>query len=337
MIQQTIPTWQVSDWKGELAGAVTSARELLLRLDLADSPLAGRVLGTTDFPVRVPVPYLSRMRRGDPDDPLLRQVLPLAEEERSTPGFDTDPLQESRHNPVPGVVHKYRGRLLLVVSPVCAINCRYCFRRHFPYRENTLGKREWRQALDYIAGDNSIREVILSGGDPLATGDEHLRWLVDAIAGIPHVERLRVHTRLPVVIPGRIDERCLAWLTGTRLRPVMVLHINHGNEIDNDVAAMAARLRQKGVVLLNQAVLLRGVNDSAEALESLSEKLFAAGILPYYLHLMDPVAGAGHFDVPEKEALRLYAALQARVSGYLLPKLVREIPGATAKTQVGHR
>lgn len=341
MIPQTAASWQgpaeleqPSRWKKELSEAITHGDQLLALLGLTDSPLASRIAALPDFPLRVPLSYVQRMQPGDADDPLLRQVLPVNEELLPVSGFGHDPLQESRYNPVPGIVHKYRGRVLLITSPACAVHCRYCFRRHFPYEENTLGKAQWQQSLDYIAADSAIREIILSGGDPLAANDNHLAWLASQLADIPHVERLRVHTRFPVVIPSRIDEHCLAWLTGTRLATVIVLHINHPNEIDDDVVAMAARLRRAGLTVLNQAVLLRHVNDSTDIQVALSERLFAAGILPYYLHLLDPVAGAGHFHVDDDRAVELHLTMQAALPGYLVPRLVRDIPGAKAKTVV---
>lgn len=334
MIPQTTTPWQPPAWKEALSGAITRAGDLLDLLGLGDSPLAARVAEQPAFPIRVPLPYARRMEPGNPDDPLLRQVLPLDLESRPVPGFVTDPLGESHHNPVPGIVHKYRGRVLLIASPACAVHCRYCFRRHFPYEDNTLGKSQWQPALNYIASDPAIAEVILSGGDPLAANDQHLLWLVTRLAAIPHVRRLRVHTRFPVVIPARIDEPCLTWLTATRLTASVVLHINHAREIDADVTAMVARLRERGLTVLNQAVLLRGVNDSASALIALSEALFAAGVLPYYLHLLDPVAGASHFEVSESLALALHRQAREALPGYLVPRLVRDVPGAPAKTPV---
>ncbi|KJS09014.1 MAG: lysine 2,3-aminomutase [Gammaproteobacteria bacterium BRH_c0] len=344
MITQTAATWQTPaqietlplneerSWKQELSGAITRADELLSLLDLADSPLARSVTAMPDFPLRVPLPYVQRMEKGNPDDPLLRQVLPVSQELVVAPGFNSDPLEEAQYNPVPGIVHKYSGRVLLITSPACAVHCRYCFRRHFPYEDNTLGKSQWQQALDYIAGNSSIREVILSGGDPLAANDNHLHWLVDQLAAIKHVQRLRVHTRFPVVIPSRIDADCLAWLTATRLTTVVVLHINHANEIDDDVAAMIQRLRGSGITVLNQAVLLKDVNDEVQTLTALSERLFENGVLPYYLHLLDPVSGASHFDIANPQAMALYRDLQAQLPGYLVPRLVRDTPGAAAKT-----
>jgi len=334
IIPQTNTPWQPPAWKEALSGAITGAGDLLDLLGLGDSPLAARVAELPAFPLRVPLAYVRRMEYGNPDDPLLRQVLPLDLELRETPGFVADPLGESHHNPVPGIVHKYRGRVLLIASPACAVHCRYCFRRHFPYEDNTLGKHQWQPALDYIASNSAIAEVILSGGDPLAANDQHLSWLVTQLAAIPHVRRLRVHTRFPVVIPARIDEPCLAWLTATPLITSVVLHVNHGREIDREFTAMVARLRERGITVLNQAVLLRGVNDSADALIDLSEGLFAAGVLPYYLHLLDPVAGAGHFAIPEARAIALHRALREALPGYLVPRLVRDVPGAPAKTPI---
>ncbi len=321
-------------WKQELRDAVTRPEQLLAMLGLGDSQLAKQLADLPDFPLRVPMPYIRRMGHGDPNDPLLRQVLPLGKELLPAPGFDRDPLRESRYNPVPGIVHKYQGRVLLITSPACAVHCRYCFRRHFPYDDNNPGKEQWRQSLHYIARDPSISEVILSGGDPLAANDSHLAWLVRELATLPHVKRLRVHSRFPVVIPSRVDDACLAWLTATRLIPVMVLHINHPREIDDEVAAMVGRLRDAGLTVLNQTVLLRGVNDHSTVLSRLSEDLFQAGVLPYYLHLLDPVAGAAHFEVEQHRALALHGSLRAGLPGYLVPRLVRDLPGAPAKTVI---
>ena len=334
MITQTAVPWQTPTWKEELSGAFRSVDDLLQFLELDGTDLALQSDSAPPFPIRVPVSYARRMRKGDPEDPLLRQVLPLQAETLTVPGFVADPLEEARHNPVPGVVHKYEGRVLLITSPACAVHCRYCFRRHFPYEDNTGGKAHWQPALDYIAGDLSVREVILSGGDPLAANDNQLQWLTDQLARIGHIRRLRVHSRFPVVIPSRIDDPCLSWLGGSRLDTIMVLHINHPAEIDSNLRAMVARLKDRNITVLNQAVLLKGVNDSAESLELLSEALFAAGVLPYYLHLLDPVAGASHFDLPVSEALALYRTLSGRLPGYLLPKLVQDVPGKASKTYI---
>lgn len=320
------------DWQRQLREAVRDPVTLCRRLALGPEWMEGARRGHSLFPVRVPEAYLSRMRRGDPGDPLLRQVLPLGVESDAVAGFSDDPLEERDHTPKPGLIHKYPGRALLIASPTCAINCRYCFRRHFPYADNAPSMREWDTTLEYLRHDDSIQEAILSGGDPLASPDRRLAALVRQLEAIPHLKRLRVHTRLPVVIPDRVDDALLEWLGGTRLQKVMVLHINHAREIDDAVVAACERLKAAGVTLLNQSVLLRGVNDDVEALAALSERLFEAGVLPYYLHVLDPVSGAAHFDVPDAEARQLIHALRQRLAGFLMPRLVREIPGERSKT-----
>lgn len=321
-------------WQEELSSCVRDPDELIRLLQLEDSPLALAEAAWRQFPVRVPRPYLRRMRVGDPNDPLLKQVLPLAAETVPTPGFIADPLGEQASNPIPGLIHKYHGRVLLVASPACAIHCRYCFRRHFPYDNNTPSRNQWQQALAYLRADSSITEVILSGGDPLAANDRQLGWLAAQLASIPHLRRLRVHTRLPVVIPARITDDCLDWLAGTRLHSSMVIHVNHPNELDDEVAAALATLRRRGVTLLNQTVLLKDVNDQTNTLADLSERLFEFGVLPYYLHLLDRVEGAAHFEVLEKDAVDLMGQLLARLPGYLVPKLVREIAGEASKSPI---
>lgn len=321
-----------ANWQRQLSAAITDPVELCRRLGLDPTWLPGAERGHTLFAVRVPEAYLARMRAGDTNDPLLRQVLPVTAEADDTPGFVDDPLAEREHTPKPGLIHKYAGRVLLIASPACAINCRYCFRRHFPYDDNAPSMRQWELTLDYLRDDDSIREVILSGGDPLASSDRRLASLVSRLGEITHLKRLRIHSRLPVVIPQRVDDALLGWLGATRLQTVMVLHINHANEIDDAVIAACRRLSDIGVTLLNQSVLLRGVNDDVDTLETLSERLFDAGILPYYLHVLDPVEGAAHFDVPDDEARTLIEALRARAPGFLVPRLVREIPGEPNKT-----
>ncbi|AMX01446.1 EF-P beta-lysylation protein EpmB [Microbulbifer thermotolerans] len=319
-------------WQEELADLVTDPAELieLLGLDPAQLPQALRASG--DFPLRVPRPFLKRMRRRDPSDPLLLQVLPGAPELQVNTGFSADPLDEARANPVPGVVHKYRGRLLLIAAGQCAVNCRYCFRRQFPYGDNHLSGGRWQEALDYIRERDELREVILSGGDPLVLGDRQLARLTQELAEIEHLDKLRVHSRLPIVVPSRITDELVHWFTSTRLKPVLVLHCNHANEIDGEVQAALAKLRAGGVTLLNQAVLLRGVNDSVGALADLSEALFDAGVLPYYLHQLDRVQGAAHFEVETGRAQWLVEQLRNRMPGYLVPRLVREIPGQRSKS-----
>ena len=318
-------------WQRSLAGAVKTLPELCELLDLRPGEIPGAAAAHRDFPLRVPRAFVRRMRRGDPNDPLLRQVLPIARESHPTPGYGRDPLAEKRAGAAPGLLHKYRGRVLLVVTGACAIHCRYCFRRHFPYDEHSPWGDGWRSALRYIAAEASLHEVILSGGDPLAVADDKLENLAAALAEIPHLRRLRIHSRLPVVLPERVDERLLAWLTASRLRPVLVVHANHPREIDDAVRRAITRLRRAGLTVLNQTVLLAGINDDAGTLQDLSERLFSAGALPYYLHLPDPVAGTAHFAVDEASGRRLLAELMRRLPGYLVPRLVREDPAAPAK------
>jgi EF-P beta-lysylation protein EpmB len=334
MIQQRVAAWQSLDWHEELAAAVKDPHELAALLELPVAALGLTDSANTQFPLRVPRPYIARMARGDARDPLLLQVLPAHAEMIAAPGYGEDPLEERAANPIPGLIHKYFGRVLLILSPACAIHCRYCFRRHFDYAGNTPGRARWQAALDYIRRDTSISEVIYSGGDPLAAGDPLLAWLTEQLAAIPHLMRLRVHTRLPVVIPARINAECLAWLTGTRLQTSMVLHVNHANELDSAVATAVGLLRGAGVTVLNQSVLLAGVNDCADRLTQLSERLFAAGILPYYLHLLDRVQGAAHFAVDQARAITLHRAILARLPGYLVPRLVEELPALPYKRPV---
>ena len=334
MIPQTELNLHEQDWQWHLKHCIRDAETLAQSLNLSLLNLDNVHSAQRNFPVNVPLPYLSRIEPGRLDDPLLRQVLASPEELLKKPGFSDDPVGDGEANILPGVLHKYSGRVLLIVSTHCAINCRYCFRRNFPYEQNRSNQAMWREALNYIADDKNISEVIYSGGDPLAISDDRLAWLSQEIARIPHIKRLRIHTRLPVVIPQRVDDKLLDWLTGNRLKPVMVLHINHANEMDNQVFDMARKLRQAGVNLLNQSVLLKGVNDTADALVALSERLFDAGILPYYLHQLDAVRGADHFAVEDNVARQLYHAIRCRLPGYLVPALVREKAGSPYKLPV---
>ena len=322
-------------WQRELSRAITKPEDLIDALGLDSALLAGARAANEVFALRVTPSYLARMRHGDRNDPLLRQVLPLIEETEQFDGYVADPLAERDYTRAPNLLQKYTGRALLISTQACAIHCRYCFRREFPYDEQQeeQGASRWSAALAAIAADDSIEEMILSGGDPLSLSDARLTQLTDAIQAIPHVRRLRLHTRQPVVLPSRVDDGLLGWLRTLRLPTVVVLHINHANEIDEAVRAACARLRGAGVTLLNQSVLLRGVNDDVETLANLSRTLFDAGITPYYLHLPDRVRGTAHFDVPEARARELVAGLTARLSGYLVPRLVREMPGAASKVQ----
>lgn len=321
-------------WQTELAEAVRDPRELLALLELDERWLEPARRAAEAFPLRVPRPFLARMAKGDPADPLLRQVLPLGEELVAVPGYVSDPVGDMPSRAARGVLHKYRGRVLLIATAACGVHCRYCFRRHFPYSDETARADEWRAALDYLRADPTIHEVILSGGDPLSLSDERLATLNAELDRIPHLTTLRIHTRQPVVLPSRVDEKLLCWIGAGRLQKVMVLHMNHAREMDAALAGACAKLRQAGAMLLNQSVLLRGVNDSVDALQALSEAAFSAGVLPYYLSLLDPVAGAAHFDVPEAAALALMDALRARLPGYLVPKLVREVAGAPSKLPI---
>ena len=323
-----------STWQRDLSRAITDPAQLLAELDL-DAGLATPARAASNlFALRVTRSYLARMRRGDADDPLLRQVLPRADELVELPGYGSDPLQERDATRAPNLLQKYAGRALLITTQACAIHCRYCFRREFPYSaqaEAGEGAGRWSSALEALANDTSIEEVILSGGDPLSLSDARLASITNAIADMPHVQRIRVHTRQPIVLPSRVDAGLLAWLRGIRLPTVVVLHTNHANEIDDDVRTACAQLRAAGVTLLNQSVLLRGVNDDVETLANLSRALMNAGVMPYYLHLPDRVRGTAHFDVPEAEAQRIIERLSFRLSGYLVPRLVREVPGAPYK------
>lgn len=286
------------------------------------------------FPLKVPRGYVARMSKGDLNDPLLKQVLPLGAELLAVEGYQTDPLQESNANPVPGLLHKYEGRVLVMLTSACAIHCRYCFRRSFPYDDNQPGKRGWEKMMAYIAADESISEVILSGGDPLAVNDPLLQTFTDELSAIAHVKRLRIHTRLPIVLPERITAELIQWLTTMRFQPVIVVHANHPQEIDVSVTQALQALRQAGITLLNQTVLLKGINDSADIQIALIDKLFSAGVLPYYLHVPDKVAGTAHFDLPLSEAQQLHATLNSRLPGYLVPRLVREEPGQSSKSHL---
>jgi L-lysine 2,3-aminomutase len=318
------------DWRQLWRDAVTDGRDLLRLLDLAH--LSDRLpAGDAGFALRVPRGFVDRMRPGDPRDPLLLQVLPQLAELDPVPGFVADAVGDLAAREAQGVLHKYQGRALLIASGSCAINCRYCFRRHFPYGEEMAAAGQWRQALEHVRRDKSINELILSGGDPLALATSKLEELSQGLSDLPHITRLRIHTRLPVVLPQRIDAAFADWLRALPLQKVVVLHANHANEFDDAVDAACARLRDTGATLLNQSVLLRDINDDADTLVALSERMFAAGVLPYYLHQLDRVQGAAHFEVADAQALALLEQVRARLPGYLVPKLVREVGGDPSK------
>lgn len=328
---------QPAGWQAQWRDAVRNPSELLSLLGL-DERLGERIsaAATQQFALRVPRAFIARMRHGDADDPLLRQVLPLDDEERVVPGFSLDAVGDAAAKAADGVIHKYHGRALLIATGSCAINCRYCFRRHFPYADETAARGGWAKAVATIATDDSIEEVLLSGGDPLSLATRKLAELTDQLAAIPHIKRLRIHSRLPVVLPARVDDEFTDWLSRLPWPVAVVIHANHANEFDTEVDAALARMRTAGASLLNQAVLLKGVNDSVDALAALSERSFAAGVLPYYLHQLDRVAGAAHFEVDDPTALRLHRELAARQSGYLVPRLVREVAGGTGKRALFH-
>ncbi|MEQ1438684.1 EF-P beta-lysylation protein EpmB [Fontimonas sp. SYSU GA230001] len=325
---------QAPQWQHALREAFTRPDELLRFLDLDASLPMLALERVRDFPLRVPRGYAQRMRKGDPRDPLFLQVWPRPQEADAAPGFGIDAVGDLRKARGGGLIHKYRGRVLVIATGACAVHCRYCFRRHFPYNEHLGARDHWREALHTIASDASITEVILSGGDPLSLADDKLAEFADALDRIPHLRRLRLHTRQPVVLPERVDERLLDWLGRGRLAKVIVLHVNHAHELDHGVAAALRPLRALGLTLLNQSVLLRGINDDVATLQQLSERLSECGILPYYLHLLDRVQGTAHFEVDEDRACALMQGLAARLPGYLVPKLVREESGALSKTTI---
>jgi EF-P beta-lysylation protein EpmB len=331
MIPHPAPTCQTNGWRKALSQAIREPAELLELLALPAELLPAAQQAAAQFPLRVPHSYAARMQKGNPADPLLRQILPLGEELNVNDEFSADPVGDLEAMVIPGLLHKYAGRVLLITTAACGVHCRYCFRRHFPYREANAASLDWQPALDYIAAEPSIHEVILSGGDPLSLSDQRLAKLVEALTAIPHLKRLRLHTRQVIVLPERVDADLLDWLEACRLQRVIVVHANHGNEINHEVAAALMQLKETGATLLNQAVLLKGVNDDAHVLATLSERLFAAQVLPYYLHQLDRVQGARHFEVSDAKALKLMHELRECLPGYLVPRLVREQAGQLAK------
>ncbi|MDP1574161.1 MAG: EF-P beta-lysylation protein EpmB [Coxiellaceae bacterium] len=311
-------------WQQALAHAVTDISELCALLSISPADIA-----TSALPLRAPREFVARMKKGNPFDPLLLQVLPQAIEHQKFPGYSTDPTEESKKNPVPGLLHKYPHRVLLTLTGGCAIHCRYCFRRHFPYENNLPGRDNWEKTLNYIRNDVSIEEVILSGGDPLVLKDHLLAEFIRQLEDIPNLQRLRIHTRLPIVIPQRITDDLVATLSHSRFQTIMVVHSNHPNELDD--AVLTALKKLNAITLLNQSVLLKNVNDDAMVLSALHKKLFSAGVLPYYLHLLDKVDGSAHFEVPEEKALEIMRELKKMLPGFLVPKLAREVPGMLHK------
>lgn len=324
----------VGGWQAELAEAIRDPAELLRRLDLPRNLLDEALQPAEQFRLLVPRNYFERIEPGNPRDPLLLQVLPCREETFDVPGFTDDSLNEGEFRPVPGLLKKYRGRVLLVVTGVCAIHCRYCFRRNYPYGNEPRREEEWQPALRTIAADESIEEVLLSGGDPLTLSDRRLHVLYRALDAIGHVRRLRVHTRLPIVLPSRITDGLISMLRSTRATPIFVVHANHPREISGDCSDALRRLVRSGVTVLNQSVLLRGVNDDAGTLTELSRRLIDLGVMPYYLHQLDRVTGTAHFEVEPRHGLAIIAEMRKRLPGYAVPRYVREVPGAAHKSVV---
>lgn len=320
-------------WQKQWQESFKNVDSLLSHLQLSthDLPVLKEKL---DFPILVPRAFAERMQKTNPRDPLLLQVLPLAEELKTFPGYSVDPLAENDANPLPGLLHKYKGRVLLTLSGACAVNCRYCFRRHFPYKENNPGTKGWELIFDYLNQHPEVSEVILSGGDPLSISDVLLEAFIRRLETIPTIKYLRFHTRLPIVIPDRITSELITLLNTSRFRVTMVLHSNHANEWNDTLKLPMQKLKDAGITLLNQAVLLRDINDNAQSLIDLSYRLYDYGVLPYYLHLLDKVSGAAHFDVSQTKAVALMHEMIETLPGYLVPKLVREIPHRASKVPV---
>ncbi|WOE33089.1 MULTISPECIES: EF-P beta-lysylation protein EpmB [unclassified Acinetobacter] len=325
--------YQEKNWQSQLSELITDPLDLLQTLQLsADQLLSGAILASMQFKLRVPRAFVNKMQIGNPLDPLLLQILPHHLELKDHPDFVTDPLGEEQANQQPGVLHKYQSRFLLTLTGACAVHCRYCFRRHFPYQENLPKNDDWPHIQQYIQSQPQINEVILSGGDPLTLSNRKLKIWLDRLASVPQLKYLRIHSRVPIVIPNRIDDEFIQLLKSTRLRIIVVVHCNHANELDDFTCRKLNALVQENISVLNQAVLLHGVNDSANVLAELSYKLFDTGILPYYLHVLDKVKGAHHFDLPDHDVKQIYSDLLASLPGYLVPKLVREIAGEKNKT-----
>lgn len=334
IIPECAASLQTPGWQQALAESFTDPVSLLNYLGLEQTISVEQQLAERQFGLRVPKHFADLMQAGDADDPLLRQVLPLADEMVPIPGFSDNPVGDREAETTPGLLHKYRGRALIVATGACAVHCRYCFRRHYPYGSASATPRQWAHILDYLGSHPEVEEVILSGGDPLMVSDERLADWLQQLAALPRLKRLRLHTRLPVVLPQRVSPELLQTLRKHRLQTLIVIHANHPNEVSPQVAGALGELKAAGVTLLNQSVLLSGVNDNAETLIRLSEKLFEVGVMPYYLHLLDRVAGAAHFEVAEAHARSLHRELLANLPGYLVPKLVREIAGEGSKTPV---
>lgn len=333
MIQGKHLTLHLPEWQNQLAKAIKDPKQLLDALDLPLEHLTSMQHAHQLFPLRVTHSYLSRIEPGNINDPLLRQVFPLPEETLLTENYYLDPVGDKQAELTPGLLHKYKNRVLLTLTAACAIHCRYCFRRHFDYTASNATKH-WQKNIAYISQNTQIDEVIFSGGDPLSLNDHRLATMANELACIPHIKTLRIHTRQVIVLPTRVNESLLNWIKACQLKLIFVIHINHPNEIDVDVECALKQLYLAGVTLLNQAVLLKGVNDSADTLCQLSRKLFANNVLPYYLHQLDKVQGAAHFDTPKQRALNLMKEIRAELPGYLVPTLVQDLPSSPNKMPI---
>lgn len=317
-------------WQQLLSEGISSSAELRRFLKLPEAEIPSSI--EQQFKTKVPKPFAALMEPGNENDPLLLQVLAVENELESPKSYTTDPLLEKQYIEQKGILQKYHGRALLTLTGACAVHCRYCFRRHFPYQSNNPKKQGWEHVLNYLMQDQSTHEVILSGGDPLLMNDKNLADLIQGLNTIPHLKTLRIHTRIPVVLPERVTPNLLLILQQSRLNQVIVIHSNHPNELDVRVQDCCAKLKSIGCYLLNQSVLLARVNDEPKILASLSHRLFECGVLPYYLHLLDKVKGAAHFEIPDAKAFKLYQTLQSLLPGYLLPRLAREEAGKKSKT-----
>ncbi|WP_180055123.1 EF-P beta-lysylation protein EpmB [Acinetobacter sp. YH12142] len=325
--------FQEQNWQTQLSDLITNPQELLDVLELShDQLLSGAQFAADEFRLRVPRAFVEKMQKGNPLDPLLLQVLPHHLELEEHAGFVTDPLGEEQANQQPGVLHKYKSRFLLTLTGACAVHCRYCFRRHFPYQENLPKNDDWVNIKQYIEQQPDINEVILSGGDPLTLSNRKLQVWIERLSTLPQIKFLRIHSRVPIVIPNRVDEELVSILKNSRLRIILVVHSNHASELDDFTCSQLQQLVKQGITVLNQAVLLKGVNDSADVLVDLSYRLFDAGVMPYYLHVLDKVKGAHHFDTPAQDIDLIYKKVLENLPGYLVPKLVREIAGEKNKT-----
>jgi len=327
-----IPATGQSAWQTSLSQAIRDPEILLQQLKLSPALLPAARRAAEQFPLRVPQSFVQRMQPGNPTDPLLLQVLPLHLELLPQPGFAEDPVGDHAAEQQAGVLQKYQGRALLITTGACAIHCRYCFRRHYPYADSNAARDGWDDTLNLLRQRTDLQEIILSGGDPLTLTEARLQPLAEQLNQLPHIRYVRIHSRLPVVLPERVNAPLLAWLTSLKAKVVMVIHANHAQELSPEVAQACRQLKEAGIELLNQSVLLKGINDSCEALRDLSQGLFELGVLPYYLHQLDKVAGAAHFEVDDAHALRLMEQLRQQLPGYLVPRLVREIPGQPYKT-----